>query len=349
MYKHSNAVKTMFSSELGRKIYETAESTVISENMAELIESGVLVGFSGGADSVLLLCFLREYIRRSGKSIPLLAVHVNHGIRGEEADRDECFSMEFAKQLGVEVTSVFIDVPTMSASSGLGIEEAARNARYSVFVDLINGRNDICVMGKKFSGTAQCIENGRVLHHGTLLYDADLSKLSGVLKVNSEKLKDKGIRSVESRVTNLKGITNCTFTPTEFMEYIAESYAGEFDGEVSKEYVNPEKMDAVMKLVREKYLLFEWNYGASPEFEFANTKRFPFGTLELNFTSSKGRIENVALYGDFFGKGDIGELCALLKGKKLEKEEIKNALCGTSVESYIMGCSAEDIISLFEF
>ncbi len=228
-------------------------------------------------------------------------------------------------------------LPVARAISLLGVEAE------------LNGRNDICVMGKKFSGTAQCIENGRVLHHGTLLYDADLSKLSGALKVNSEKLKDKGIRSVESRVTNLKGITNCTFTPTEFMEYIAESYAGEFDGEVSKEYVNPEKMDAVMKLVREKYLLFEWNYGASPEFEFANTKRFPFGTLELNFTSSKGRIENVALYGDFFGKGDIGELCTLLKGKKLEKEEIKNALCGTSVESYIMGCSAEDIISLFEF
>lgn len=213
----------------------------------------------------------------------------------------------------------------------------------------LNGRNDICVGDRKFSGTAQCIENGRVLHHGTLLYDADLSKLSGALKVNSEKLKDKGIKSVESRVTNLKSITNCTLTPTEFMEYIAECYEKELTAEFSKEHVDPSKIDAVIKLVNEKYSLFEWNYGASPEFEFTNTKRFPFGTLELCLTSSAGLISGVSLYGDFFGKNNVNELCLLLKGKKLEKEDIKKALEGVSVESYIMGCTSEEFISLFEF
>lgn len=228
-------------------------------------------------------------------------------------------------------------LPIARAISALGVD-----AR-------LNGRNDICVGEKKFSGTAQCIEKGRVLHHGTLLYDADLSRLSGALKVNSEKLKDKGIRSVASRVTNLKSITGADFTPTEFMEYIAKSYAEEFDGEIIKEYVDPSENGDVIKLVKEKYSLFEWNYGASPEFEYTNTKRFPFGSLELNFTAKEGRIEKLALYGDFFGVDDISELCADLTGKKLDEEEIKNALCAHSAERYVMGCKAEDILSMFEF
>lgn len=228
-------------------------------------------------------------------------------------------------------------LPVAKAISALGV-----NA-------VLNGRNDICVDGRKFSGTAQCIEKGRVLHHGTLLYDADLSRLSGALKVNSEKLKDKGIRSVESRVTNLKSLTGSTFEPIEFMQYVAKSYADGFDGEVIKEYVDPSKIDKVTALVKEKYSSFEWNYGASPEFEFANTKRFPFGTLELNFTSEGGLIKDIALYGDFFGKGDAKELCHVLTGKRLDKNELKNALSGIPVSSFVMGCTDDDLISLFEF
>ncbi len=228
-------------------------------------------------------------------------------------------------------------LPVARAISALGVKAE------------LNGRNDICIGDRKFSGTAQCIENGRVLHHGTLLYDADLSKLSGALKVNSEKLKDKGIRSVESRVTNLKGITNCTLTPTEFMEYVAECYGKELTDEFSKEYVDPSKIDAVTKLVNEKYSLFEWNFGASPEFEFASTKRFPFGTLELNFTSRSGIIDSIFIYGDFFGKGDVKELCKMLCGIRLEKEEIKKVLYSVPLKSYIMGCHADELLSLFEF
>ena len=89
MCKHSKSVEKMFNSERGREIYQRILDTVKSENMAQLIESGVLVGLSGGADSVLLLSFLCEYRRRTDKNFPIFAVHVNHGIRGDEAKRDE--------------------------------------------------------------------------------------------------------------------------------------------------------------------------------------------------------------------------------------------------------------------
>ncbi len=228
-------------------------------------------------------------------------------------------------------------LPVVKAIASLGVEAE------------LNGRNDICVSGKKFSGTAQCIEKGRVLHHGTLLYDADLTKLSGALKVNSDKLKDKGIRSVESRVTNLRSVSGCEYAPLEFMEYIAEHYARESESDVIKEYVDPSKIDAVNALVKEKYSSFEWNYGTSPVFDYSLTKRFPYGTLELDLSCREGRIEEIALYGDFFGKNDAGALCDKLVGVRLLREDIREALEKIAVDSYIMGAGTEDILSLFEF
>ena len=133
----------MFSTGKGREIYQRILNTVTSESMTELIDSGVLLGLSGGADSILLLCFLHEYRRQSGKSFRITAVHVNHGIRGDEAKRDEDFSLKFAEALGVEAIAHHVDVPAISKQQSIGIEEAARNARYSIFCDIITSRNDI--------------------------------------------------------------------------------------------------------------------------------------------------------------------------------------------------------------
>ncbi len=142
-----NKIKKLFASHEGKKIYATIEKAIFEHNMLEHIMRGVLVGFSGGADSVLLLSFLYE-MKSRGEAFPILACHINHMIRDEEADRDEHFSEEFAKSLGIEFVSHHIDVPKMAEESSLGLEEAARNARYSKFLDIIKGRDDmesICV------------------------------------------------------------------------------------------------------------------------------------------------------------------------------------------------------------
>jgi len=153
MYKHSKNIENMFSSLNGSKIYKRILTTVYTENMSELIDHGILVGFSGGADSVFLLCFLNEYKKRTGKTFPVLAVHVNHCIRGEEANRDEQFAEEFATSLGVEFKAVNINVPAVSKELGIGIEEAARNVRYSCFTDIIHGRNDISAIAVAHNAT----------------------------------------------------------------------------------------------------------------------------------------------------------------------------------------------------
>ena len=68
----------------------------------------------------------------------------------------------------------------------------------------LTGRNDMTVDGQKFSGSAQYLRQGRILHHGTLLFDSDLSTVQQALRVDPDKIRSKGLASVRSRVTNLK-------------------------------------------------------------------------------------------------------------------------------------------------
>lgn len=138
-----NKLLALFSSERGARIYSEAKRAINDFGMRELLEGGVLVGLSGGADSVMLLLLLIMYRREHRLSFPVLAVHVNHMIRGSEADRDEAFSRRICEELGVEFLSYSIDVPTLSKENGASVEETARNARYSVFADIIKGRSDI--------------------------------------------------------------------------------------------------------------------------------------------------------------------------------------------------------------
>ena len=89
---------------------------------------GVVVGLSGGPDSVFLLYALHTLQARMG--FTLRAVHVHHGIRGAEADRDEAFSAELCAKLAVPFQAVHVAAPAYAAQQGLSLEEAARILRY---------------------------------------------------------------------------------------------------------------------------------------------------------------------------------------------------------------------------
>ena len=153
MPRLNKRVEDAFASQKGMELYSRICATVVKENMSSFIERGVLVGFSGGADSVFLTCFLTEYKRRLNKDFNILAVHVNHGIRDGEADRDEAFSKSFTEELGIPFSSHRVDVPAIKKSLGLGMEEAARNARYSIFDGIIQSRDDIYAIAVAHNAT----------------------------------------------------------------------------------------------------------------------------------------------------------------------------------------------------
>ena len=106
----------------------------VNEN--RLFEYGdkVILGVSGGADSVCMLhmlCGLKEQL-----GITLQVVHVNHGIRGEEAHRDEIFVKELCKKLDVPCKVYHLDIPAMAKKKKMSEEEAGRQARYEIFENL---------------------------------------------------------------------------------------------------------------------------------------------------------------------------------------------------------------------
>ena len=98
-----------------------------------LLERGdiCIVGVSGGADSICLLTVLAELQEKMG--LKLYAVHVNHMIRGTEADADETYVAAYCKKLGIPCDSYHIDVPQLAKKQKLTEEEAGRNARYDAF------------------------------------------------------------------------------------------------------------------------------------------------------------------------------------------------------------------------
>jgi lipoate-protein ligase A len=95
----------------------------------------------------------------------------------------------------------------------------------------VNGRNDITIDGKKFSGNSQYIRQGRVMHHGTIMFDSDLSVVSEALRVDPTKIQTKGIRSVRSRVTNVAEHLPEKVTLPEFRRILLENILKENPGE----------------------------------------------------------------------------------------------------------------------
>ncbi len=99
-------------------------------------QRGVLVGFSGGADSAAMLSLLKPICDARG--IYLHAMHIHHGIRGGEADRDAEFCKKCCERLGVDFTCEYADIPHLAKESGRGVEETAREFRYEAFLKKVH-------------------------------------------------------------------------------------------------------------------------------------------------------------------------------------------------------------------
>ncbi len=115
------------------------------ERMEERLARGVLLAFSGGGDSVLLFHLLAAYTKERG--IPFAAVHIHHGLRGEEAERDAAFCRAFSEERGVPFFLISVDVPQYLAGDGrgMGTEAAARTLRYAALDDLLASHPEYAV------------------------------------------------------------------------------------------------------------------------------------------------------------------------------------------------------------
>ncbi len=200
-----------------------------------------------------------------------------------------------------------------------------------------SGRNDITVDGKKISGNAQTVVNGRIMHHGTLLFDTDMTALTLSLKPNRLKIESKGIKSVRARVANIKDYLP-DFTVTELKKGLSEYFRKTCD-----EYrLTQRDINEINKLVRDKYSRYEWNIGRSPTGKNLFEYKFPFGVFTFSFDTENGEIKNADISGDFFSVGDVKKFAASLNGVKFTKEDASAAF--SQVGDYIKGATAGEIV-----
>lgn len=209
----------------------------------------------------------------------------------------------------------------------------------------LSGRNDLTIDGKKFSGNAQAKFNNRILHHGTLLFSANMNNLSEALNVRPIKFEDKSVKSVFSRVTNISEHLHTQMDVIEFKNYIMD-FIMETTEDAVLYFLNDEEINNIRKLSDHKYSTWDWNFGSSPKYNFTNEKKFPGGIVELQLNVIGGYIKDIKIYGDFFGQEDIKVLENAIVGTKHSEHDIRTVLSNFDIGAFLSNISVDNIVEL---
>lgn len=209
----------------------------------------------------------------------------------------------------------------------------------------VSGRNDITVDGKKISGNAQRLYQNKILHHGTLLFNSDLEFLEKVLRVNIDKIKSKGIKSIRSRVANISDYLVQKIDMQIFKNILLKYL---FGGEIPIQHHLTEKdLEEINRLVKDKYITWDWNYGKSPDYSLLNSSRFSGGKIECYLDVKNGIIKSTKIYGDFLSINDIADIEKEINGNKYEREALIDVLSKFNLCHYFGSISLEEILSVF--
>lgn len=229
--------------------------------------------------------------------------------------------------------------PIVEALHKLGIEGAQ-----------LKGRNDLVIDDKKFSGNAMYSTNGRMFAHGTLMFDSDIDEVVNALKVKKDKIESKGIKSIRSRVTNIKDYLPAdkqAMTTEEFRQAILLQIFGvDSVDQVKTHELNEEDWKAINQISEEYYKNWDWNYGRSPEFNLERQKRFAIGSIEVRLDVANGKIEKAKIFGDFFGLGEIKDVEDQLIGTRYDKKSLEECIDQIDLTHYFGNITKEDFLEL---
>ncbi len=184
-----------------------------------------------------------------------------------------------------------------------------------------SGRNDLVVPQeegeRKISGSAYKETKDRGFHHGTLLINANLSRLANYLNPDPKKLQAKGITSVRSRVTNLVELKT-DITHEKLCETITESFFEYYGERVDAEIISPQKLPDLpgFEEIFAKQSSWEWNFGQAPAFSHLLDNRFKWGGVELHFDIERGNVVRSKIYTDSLDPAPLEALSDMLVGQR---------------------------------
>lgn len=209
----------------------------------------------------------------------------------------------------------------------------------------VDGRNDILANGCKISGNAQYVREGRVMHHGTLLFDSDLSVLGRALQADPEKIKAKGVQSVRSRVSNIRSLLPQDLALEQFIGHLRSFLLR--DTPHSDYTLTQEDLRAVEQLRLARYSTWDWNFGASPPCTITRRRRIEgCGTVQAHILLEKGCIKELSLQGDFFSTAGPEGLANKLIGQPMTRCACEEVLEGVDVPRHISGLEKDTFLRL---
>ncbi len=195
------------------------------------------------------------------------------------------------------------------------------------------GKNDLTIDGKKISGNAEHIYKKRVLHHGTLLFSSVIDDLQLALKTDPQKYTDKAVKSIRSRVTNIKEHLGENMDIMEFRDLIFQHIMKIFPH--SKAYeLSPYDTKSINKLRKEKYLTWEWNFGYSPKYDFKKSFNVNGELIQVYLNVSGGIIQMARIDGNFSNKDDLRKIQKILTGSKHDKSVLLTKLRKAPLSDY---------------
>ena len=188
----------------------------------------------------------------------------------------------------------------------------------------ISGRNDILAGGRKFSGNAFYKNGKRAYHHGTLLVEADMEKLSRYLSPSKAKLHAKGVDSVRSRVVNLKSL-NPEVTVDALKAALQEAFKAVYHCPLT--FLEEQNLDQHrIAALTQRNRSWEWNFGQKLPFTVECAGRFPWGGVQVQLAVEDGIIRQATIYSDAMDALLIPQWRERLAGCRLEQQALEAAL-----------------------
>ncbi|MGA3012816.1 MAG: lipoate--protein ligase [Bacteroidales bacterium] len=206
------------------------------------------------------------------------------------------------------------------------------------------GRNDLTIEGKKFSGNAMHIWKNKVLSHGTLLFSSDMPDLSKALNADPLKFTDKAVKSVRSRVTNISEHLKAPMDVMEFSALIEKHIMEKYPDAILYD-LSEEDHEHIREMVRTKYGTWAWNFGYSPKYNFRKVLRTRnSGTLEFIIDVVDGIIREIRIFGDYFNLCETEVIEDALKNVPHSEEKIREALKPYNINDYFNNLAIEEFI-----
>ena len=205
------------------------------------------------------------------------------------------------------------------------------------------GRNDLTIGGRKFSGNAEHVYKKRVLHHGTLLFSSVIDDLQLALRVNPMKYKSKAVKSIRSRVTNIREHLDINIDVLQFRQMILDHITKTFPGCRIYEF-SEEDIEKINLLKNGKYSTWEWNFGYSPKYDFEKSFVTNGGNIQVHLNVTDGIIQKARIYGDFFNKSEISEIEELMSGIQHQETALKERFKSINFPDYFHNITDDEFI-----